>query len=113
MAAAEGGAAGGWCAEVLAMLRAVQAEALRLICNDFEAVARTQPFIALCGGSGWQEHIVADEIAPALRRATKPEDRQGLRAVVRRLARGVAQDGEPHATCTGLLLSRRVSPPDC
>lgn len=87
------GAAGDWGAEPMRMLSDVQAAALRVITAEFEEVSTTLAFVQLCGGVGWQEHLVVDEIAPSLRETTTRQNRGRRRAAVERLVRAVHQEG--------------------
>lgn len=87
------GTGGDWSEGPLRMLTEARDAALRIITTDFMAVARTVPFIELCSGVGWQEHLVVDEIAPALGRVTTRANRQEQRTALVQLARAVMQEG--------------------
>ncbi len=98
-------ATGDWCGRPMQMLTEARDAALRVITAEFDEVACTLPFVQLCSGVGWQEHLVVDEIAPALSQTTTRGNRKQRLAALARLARAVEQEGICPA-CDGTLTTK-------
>ena len=95
-------------AKPMQMLTQARDAALGVIAVEFEKVACTLPFVQLCSGVGWQEHLVVDEIAPALSQVNTRANRKQRRAALARLARAVEQEGICPA-CDGPLTTKATA----
>ncbi len=99
---------GDWSGRPMQMLSEARGAALRVIAAEFDQVACTVPFVQLCSGVGWQEHLVVDEIAPALSQTTTRANRKQRLAALGRLARAVEQEGVCPA-CDGALRTKATA----